>query len=183
VAPGRFIYCLVPASRADTLLEPLRAHFADDPHVTVLVERRKPEARQPHWIPGTEHPRRRAPAAERDLVRALPPRLRRDARHLRFVQRLEPVSARHQETTPTDLVHAIREGDAEAASELWWRFAERIQLRVRARLGEAAAATAERTVLGRILDELDDYDPHAKPLPAWLDDVVDRYALEVGTST
>jgi hypothetical protein len=93
------------------------------------------------------------------------------------------VSARHQETTPTDLVRAIREGDPEAASELWWRFAERIQLRVRARLGEAAIATAERTVLGRILDELDDYDPHATPLPAWLDDVVDRYALEVGTTT
>ena len=53
-------------------------------------------------------------------------------------------------------------------------------MRVRARLGEAAAATAERTVLGRILDELDDYDPHTRPLPAWLDDVVDRYAREAG---
>jgi hypothetical protein len=182
VPPGQFIFCLVPAARADTLLEPLREHFADDPHVTVLVERRKPETPQAQWIPGTEHPHRRAPAAERDLVRALPPRLRREARHLRFAQRLEPVSERHQETSTSDLVAAIRAGDPDAASELWWRFAERIQMRVRARLGETAAATAERTVLGRILDELEDYDPHARPLPAWLDDVVDRYALEAGAS-
>jgi hypothetical protein len=174
------MFCLVPAARADTLLEPLREHFADDPHVTVLVERRKPETPPAQWIPGTDHPHRRAPAAERDVVRALPSRLRREARHLRFVQRLEPVSERHQGTSTTDLVAAIRAGDPEAASELWWRFAERVQLRVRARLGEAAAATAERTVLGRILDELEDFDPHTRPLPAWIDDVVDRYARDMG---
>jgi hypothetical protein len=182
VAPRRFIFCLVPAARADALLEPLREHFADDPHVAVLVERRKPETQRTHWIPGTDHPHRRAPAAERDMIRALPPQLRRQARHLRFVQRLEPVSERHQGTSTMDLVAAIRAGDPDAASELWWRFAERIRMRVRARLGETAAATAERTVLGRILDELDDYDPDARPLPDWLDDVVDRYARDVGAA-
>jgi hypothetical protein len=182
VATTRFLFCLVPAGRADTLLAPLREHFADDPHVAVLVERRAPEAPRPAWIPGSEHPHRRAPAAERDVIRALPPQLRRQARHLRFVQRLEPVSERHQDTSTPDLVAAIRSGDPEAASELWWRTAERVSMRLRARLGETAAAAAERRVLGRILDELDDYDPHERPLAAWLDEVVDRYAAEVGTA-
>ena len=175
-------FCLVPAALADTLLEPLREHFADDPRVTVIVERRTPATPQAHWIPGTEQPHRRAPAAERDLLQALPARLRREAQHLRLVQRLEPVSTRHQETSANDLVAAIRAGDPEAASELWWRYAERIQFRVRARLGETAAENAERTVLGRILDEFDDYDPQSRSLAAWLDDVVDRYALEVSTT-
>jgi hypothetical protein len=182
VASTRFLFCLVPAARADALLEPLRAHFAEHPHVAVLVERRAPEVARPAWIPGGgSHPHRRAPAAERDVIRALPPQLRKQASHLRFVQRLEPVSERHQETSTTDLVTAIRSGDPEAASELWWRVAERVQMRLRARLGDSAAVTAERRMLGRILDELDDYQPEEHPLPAWLDGVVDRYAADVQT--
>ena len=180
VAPTRFLFCLVPAARADALLEPLRAHFADDPHVAVLVERRAPEVTRPAWIPGpgAKHPHRRAPAAERDVIRALPPQLRKQAHHLRFVQRLEPVSERHQDTSTHDLITAIQAGDPEAASELWWRIAERVQMRLGARLGHSAAATAERRILGRILDELDAYDPEEHPLPEWLDHVVDRYAAD-----
>jgi hypothetical protein len=182
VAPTRFLFCLVPAARAGNLLEPLREHFADDPHVAVLVERRAPDVARPAWVPGgNSHPHRRAPAAERDVIRALPPQLRKQASHLRFVQRLEPVSERHQDTSTPDLVTAIRSGDPEAASELWWRVAERVQMRLRARLGDTAAATAERRMLGRILDELDDYDQQEHPLPVWLDGVVDRYAAELQT--
>jgi hypothetical protein len=182
VAPRRFLFCLVPAAHADVLLEPLREHFAGDPHVAVLVERREPEAPRPHWVPGTDHPHRRAPAAERDVIRALPPRLRRQAQHLKFVQRLEPVSPRHQDTGTPDLIAAIRAGDPEAASELWWRVAERVQMRLRGRLGEVAGAHAELGVLGRILDELEDHDPRDRPFPAWLDEVVDRYARDVGAA-
>jgi hypothetical protein len=179
VASRPFLYCLVPAARADTLLEPLREHFAGDPHVAVLVERREPGSR-PHWMPGEDHPHRRAPAAERDVIRALPPGLRRQSRHLSFVQRLEPVSARHQDTSMPDLIAAIRAGDAEAASELWWRVAERVQMRLRARLDALAAANAEVSMLGRILDELEDHDPGDRPFLSWLDEVVDRYASDLG---
>ena len=38
VASTRFLFCLVPAARADTLLEPLREHFAEHPHVAVLSD-------------------------------------------------------------------------------------------------------------------------------------------------
>ena len=181
VAQRTFLYRLVPAARADALLEPLREHFSGDPHVAVLVERRAPSAPKPVWQPGDAPPHRRAPAAERDVVRALPAALRRQARHLKFVQRLEPVTERHQHTSLPDLLAAIRDGDPEAASELWWRYAERIQMRLRTRLGELAAATADHGVLGRILDELDDNDPGDRPFLPWLDEVVDRYAVDVSS--
>ena len=180
MAPRPYIFCIVPAARADELLEPLRAHFADDPHVGVLVERRRPEEAQARWVPGTDHPHRRAPAAERDAVRALPPPLRADARHLRFVQRLEPLGELHQDTGTEELIAAIHDGDPAAASELWWRSAERVHMRLRARLGDLVAEAAGRRVLGRILDELEDYDPKDQPFAAWLDQVVDRYAADAG---
>jgi len=53
-------------------------------------------------------------------------------------------------------------------------------MRLRARLGDAGAAPAERGVLGRILDELDDFDPEHQRFTTWLDQVVDRYASDVG---
>jgi hypothetical protein len=182
VPPRRFLYCLVPAARADALLEPLREHFSRDPHVAVLVERRAPAAPKARWVPGGDHPHRRAPAAERDVIRALPPQLRRQARHLKFVQRLEPVGERHQDTSLPDLLAAIRDGDPEAASELWWRYAERVQMRLRARLGDTVAATAGYGALGRILDELDDHGPGDRPFASWLDEVIDRYAADVGSA-
>ena len=118
VAPRPYIFCIVAAARADELLEPLREHFARDTNVGVLVERRKPETAE-RWVPGTDQPHRRAPAAERYVVRALPPALRAEARNLRFVQRLEPLSELHQDTSTLELVAAIRDGDPAAASELW----------------------------------------------------------------
>jgi hypothetical protein len=39
------IYCVVPAPLADELFDKLTAYYADDPHVTVIVDRRKSERR------------------------------------------------------------------------------------------------------------------------------------------
>jgi hypothetical protein len=54
------IYCVVPEELADELYEKLRAHYADDPNVTVIVDRRKAERRQPGDAPpeGTRRERR-----------------------------------------------------------------------------------------------------------------------------
>jgi hypothetical protein len=176
-----FLFCLVPRERADALVAPLREHFADDPRVEVLVERRAPDGQRRAVNPDARC-ERRAPVVARDIVRALPPVLRGEARHLRFVQRLEPVRGTHQDTGTAELVDQIRAGNPEAVSELWWRFFERVRLRLRLRLGDAVAChTAAREVVGRILDELDGYDSASQPLAAWLDMVVDRYAAEHGS--
>jgi hypothetical protein len=39
------IYCVVPAALADELFDKLTAYYADDPNVTVIVDRRKGERR------------------------------------------------------------------------------------------------------------------------------------------
>jgi hypothetical protein len=175
-----FIFCLVSRERADALLRPLREHFASDPRVAVLVERRAPDTRaRPAGLVGDHN--RRAPVVARDMVRALPPKLQGEIRHLRFVQRLEAVRGTHQDTGTAELVEQIRAGDPEAVTELWWRFFERVRFRLRLRLGGAAAETAPGEAFGRILDELDGYNSKTQPLVAWLDGVVDRYVAERAT--
>jgi len=172
-----FLFCLVPREQADALLEPLRAHFAQDPRIAVLVERRRAAGHRPppdargvrHW---------RAPVVERDILRELPPDLHHAAEHVRFVQRLEPVRPTHKDASSAELAEHVRNADADAVTELLWRFSERIRARVRLRLDDATTEQAAMEgALGRILDEFDQYDD-AQPLVAWLDAVVDRYAAE-----
>lgn len=40
------IYCVVPEALADELFEKLQTYYADDPNVTVIVDRRKAERRE-----------------------------------------------------------------------------------------------------------------------------------------
>jgi hypothetical protein len=173
-----YIFCLVPPHRAGELLAPLRRHYSGDAALEVLVERRKEES-GPRFLAPAEKRHRRAPVAERDLVGSLPPRLRGEAGALRFEQRLRPVGAAHQATPTDEVAVAVRDGDPDAASELWWRCNERVRMRLRARLGDVEGPRAERALLGRILDELATYDREpGRAFTAWLDDVVDRFAAE-----
>jgi hypothetical protein len=157
------------------LLPPLREHFAGEPLVAVVVERRTPNG-IPRFLDPVGQAHRRAPIAERDPVRALPPELRHEARHLRLVQRMEPLRRTYEDTAMADLMGKCLAGEPEAASELWWRVSERVLARLRLRLGQVAGEHAAREMLGRILDELSGYQAEREPLAAWLDAVVDRYA-------
>jgi hypothetical protein len=44
------IYCVVPEALADELYEKMVAHYADDPNVTVIVDRRKGSRRAPGGV-------------------------------------------------------------------------------------------------------------------------------------
>ena len=46
------IYCVVPQELADELYEKLRAYYADDPNVEVIIDRRKTERRGTGPAPG-----------------------------------------------------------------------------------------------------------------------------------
>jgi hypothetical protein len=171
-----FLFCLVPAKLADKLLAPLREHFADDPSVAVIVEQRDhaheqrpptPEGRR-HW---------RAPVARRDLLRALPPALHHQARHVQFVQRMEPLGRAYEGATTAELLRATRANDLAAVSEMWWRVSARVRARLRVRLGDDVAEKAAGEVLGHILDQLEGYDEE-QSLLAWIDELVDRSAIE-----
>jgi hypothetical protein len=171
------LICLVAAEQADALLLPLREHFAAEPLVAVLVERRtlNPDNRP---VDPAGRTNRRAPVAERDPVRALPPELRHEAPHLRLVQRMDPLRRTHEDTQTEDLVGKCLAMEPDAVSELWWRVSERVLARLGLRLGHLGAEGSTREVLGRILDELPNYEPKQGPLTAWLDTVVDRYAQD-----
>ena len=173
------IFCLVPPERADDLLAPLRRHFAGNRTLQVIVERRREEAPPPRFLAPAEQRHHRAPVAERDLAGSLPAQLRGEAGVLRFEQRMRPLGRVHQATPTDELAVAVRAGDPDAASELWWRCHERVRMRLRARLGDVEAAAAELALLGRILDALSTYQAEPdRPFTAWLDDVVDRFAAE-----
>ncbi len=41
------IYCVVPEELSDELYEKMKAYYADDPNVTVIIDRRKASRRAP----------------------------------------------------------------------------------------------------------------------------------------
>lgn len=173
-----FLFCLVAPERAEWLLPRLLEHFSEDPRVAVLVERRTGDRQSASsgMRPAADQ---RAPVVARDMVRALPPELQRESRHLRFVQRLEPVRETHAYARTDDLLDRMRAGDPEAVTEVWWRFHQRVRVRLRSRLGdEAAAGSAGPEVLGRLLDAIESDDPDPERLGVWIDGLVDRYVDE-----
>ena len=46
------IYCVVPEPLAEELYERLASYYDDDPNVTVIVDRRKKERREPGYTGG-----------------------------------------------------------------------------------------------------------------------------------
>jgi hypothetical protein len=52
------IYCVVPEALADELFEKLTRYYADDPNVTVIVERRKSSRRERGSSGGSRRERR-----------------------------------------------------------------------------------------------------------------------------
>ena len=114
---------------------PLRAHYRGDPDVEVIVDQRagewQPESRAVDERRGG-HDRRR-PAVPRDLARTLPPELCARAAKLRWEQRLRPVRRRLQDTPLDALLGLIADGDEDANSELYWRYAHRVRARLASR--------------------------------------------------
>ena len=170
------LFCLLDPRWA-IRLPALRAHFAADPGVAVLVERRMQNRLQHHPRP-VGPTRRRAPVAERDVAQALPAEMRGDARYLRLVQPLAPLRRTHENTDIVALVAKTVALEPEATSELWWRVSARVLARLAQASGRVPDASAAAAVLGRILDEAPGYDPAREPLTGWLDAVVDHFARD-----
>jgi hypothetical protein len=168
--PGK-VYCLVPPARADALMRPLKLHFARQPAVEVLIERRRGDA-----PPSPGSMTHRAPVAERDIALVLPPHLQSEAPHLRLIQPLVPVTRTHGDRDPASLITEALALDPEATSELCWRLSTLAQNRLAVDLGRAPTPADTRRLLGRILDQLPTYDPAAGSLPEWLNAILDGYA-------
>ena len=162
------IYCLVPEQLKEDLLGDLRAHYASDDRVRVIVDHRKGERRKS--IRGGLPSRSAAEDVEdrrtgRDRRRpvlprwfdALPPKLAERAEGVTFVQRMLPVTGQLTGAEVDEIVAAVRAGNAEAPTELYWRVYERIHSRLCVLLGDPGNADkGAPTGFGRVLDALED---------------------------
>src|SRR5687767_7583114 len=126
VATSASVYCLIPPDLADELLDPLREHFADDPAVDVIVDRRIRERRSgadrralmiaaPDVVQkrsGVDRRRRagrRAPQIPRHLE--LPAAATPHADRIRFAQRLPALSGGTVDLSMHELILRIQQGD------------------------------------------------------------------------
>lgn len=189
------VFCLLPADLSDELLEPLREHFAGDPSVDVIVDRRigqrrsgvdrrallvaPPELVQRRsGVERRERHDRRAPSVPRRLT--LPPEAEPHGARIRFLQRLPAVASHGVAALPLpDLVRRIQAGDdPEAATEFYWRLFERVYSRVRALQGRYSRPDEHMAGLfGVLLDRVGEWQPGgAVPFEDWLYAVVDEHA-------
>ena len=164
------VYCLVPAARAHELLTPLRAHYRSDPDVEVIVDRRSDEEPRP----GSD---RRRPVVPRELTGALPSELAAQAEHLRWEQRLRPVRRRLQDASLDALLNLIADGDDDAHSEVYWRYAIRVRARLARRVTDPGALDAAmRQTFGRVFDRVARVNPGSRSFDDYVADVADAVA-------
>lgn len=161
------IYCLVPERLKEELLGDLRAHYASDDRVHVIVDRRLGERRKsargglPSRSAAEDSEDRRSGRDRRRPVLprwfdALPPALAARAEGVRFVQRMLPVSGSLTGAGVEEIVAAVRAENPEAPTELYWRVYERIHSRLCVLLGNPEAADkAAPTAFGRVLDAIE----------------------------
>jgi hypothetical protein len=174
-------FCLVPEALADELLMPLRAHYRCDPEIEVLVDLRTGEWQSETRGVDEQHGGRdrRRPAVPRNLVATLPPGLWARAAELRWEQRLRPVRHRLQDTPLDALLGLIADGDDDANSELYWRYAHRVRARLASRrVDPRRLDTATRQAFGRLIDELVRADRVGRSFDAFVAAVADAVAAE-----
>lgn len=163
------VYCLIPADLAGDLHEPLRKHFAGDPSVRVVVERRgrerratadrrtgppagrgrsettppskaTAERRRVHALAGRRVGERRAPLIALEATPPLPRRARRHAGQLTFVERLEPSTEHAADLDTGRLVIRFQAGDPSAYSDIYLRYFDPVYAYVRVGLRDHHAA-------------------------------------------
>jgi RNA polymerase sigma-70 factor (ECF subfamily) len=177
--------------------ELLRRQFHDQPAIEVVVERRvrdrrsTGERRAGDALPGslaTDHRvirnlagrrvgERRAPLLE-ITAPMLPRKLRRFARDLVFVERLEPATQAAEDLDTSRLVLRIQAGERNLFAVLYTRYFDRVYSYMRALLHDAAdAEDATQQVFVSILEALPRYELRSQPFRAWLFTIVRNRAL------
>jgi RNA polymerase sigma-70 factor (ECF subfamily) len=189
---------LVPRTLAPRLHELLRRHFAQDPSIEVIVERRGDERRQPVarrsiQISSAQERRRirnqdgRRIAERRAVLlsattlepapRQLPRRARAHAAELRFMERLEPSGQKLEDQDTARLITRIQAGDKDAFALLYNRYFDRVYtyLRVTLRNSHEAEDATQQTFL-QLLQALERYE-HRGSFWSWLATIMRNRAL------
>jgi RNA polymerase sigma-70 factor (ECF subfamily) len=192
----RTIYCIVPADLADELHEPLREHFADDPHIEVVVDRRQgdrrsrskrredaiaeaaAERRRVRNVEGRRVGERRAQTASIEIPK-LPRKLREHADSLVFIERIEPADEHAEDLDTARLVVRFQAGDQAAFTDLYVRYFDRAYGYMRVVLKDPhEAEDATQQVFLSALEALPRYELRGKaPVRAWLFTIFRNHAV------
>jgi RNA polymerase sigma-70 factor (ECF subfamily) len=194
--PRAVTYCLVPRDLAAKLHDPLRKHFADDPSVEVVVERRRAEQRSAaerradegkrrserraiHNREGRRVGDRRATLVPFGAPAALPRKARPFADRLVWVERLEPSAEKMADLDSARLVIQFQAGDANAFGALYLRYFDRVYsyLQVVFRDDPHEAEDLTQQVFIRVMEALPRYERRAQPFRAWLFRIVRNLAI------
>ena len=180
-----FIYLLVPPHLEAATLSPLREHFAEDPLVEVIVERRtslmRPgiDNRILRDVDDLSRAERRAPTIPRGMP-PLPPHLAAYAPELQIRHRLPAVRSGLVDLTVEQVVERARSADPDAHTELIWRSSERVHQRMRLHVtDEPRLDGAVKGAFGHVFDSLDEFDPESSSYHSWLDRKVDEHAKQL----
>ena len=186
----RLVYCLVPEEAAPTLLEPLRAFYKEDDRVEVVVDRRMgprrtgADRREGVRLSDAENRReedRRQRADRR--CRQLPRRITAPPDELggplRWAERLVPLTTGLENADGAELASRLRNGDADASTELYWRVGEKVRARLEQLLGDAVIADAAvPAAVGRLIDALERETP-LSDFSGYVERHVDAFAAEL----
>jgi RNA polymerase sigma-70 factor, ECF subfamily len=191
------VFCQVPRRLVGEVHDQVRHHFADNPNVEVIVERRRGDRRS-----GKDRRRRDEPFEGEDRRRIrnvdgrrvgerravlvevkappLPEGLLPYVDGLVFVERLEPPSEHAEDLDSARLVTSFQSGDREAFASLYMRYYDRVYSYLRVLLKDAfEAEDGTQQVFTKVLEALPSYERRDRPLRAWLFTVVRNHGVEV----
>ena len=162
------LYCIVPRELSDAIVGPLQEHLGAY-GIRVIRERRGRDSAVSYEVR-----RQRALHLPRSMP-AFPPELAQYDGAFRLVQRMPSPGLTFADDTLEQVINAVRDGDAIAASELVWRMHARVATRLTHRLGADLANARSDEAMGAMLDRLDEFRGGADAdFHAWLDRVVDE---------
>ena len=191
-------YCLVPRDLAARVYDALCRHFADDPSIEVVIERRgsdrrEIQSRRARELPvGAERRKIRSVAGRRvgerrgSLVQVisptadqLPRRARSAAPRLAFVELVKPSAQQLEDEEARRLVVAFQGGDQGAFEELYLRYFNHVYtyLRVLFRDDVHEAEDLTQQAFTNVFAALDRYELRKQPFRAWLFVIVRNLAF------
>jgi RNA polymerase sigma-70 factor (ECF subfamily) len=204
--PRRLLYCLIPRDLAPRLHETLRRHFAPDPTIEVVVQRRTADRRAARnrrapdrqTAPATFGPPAHAPKQDSRRIRniagrrlgerraallavddgpPLPRKARAHAHRLTFVERLEPSTQQLEDQDAARLIMRIQSGDRDAFADLYMRYFDRVYSYLRLLLRDPhEAEDLAQQVFVSVLQALPRYE-HRRSFWVWLVVVLRNHAL------
>jgi hypothetical protein len=185
MAVGSNVYLLIPNALGDELLAPLRKHFADDPTVEVIVEKRTSERRAGidnrilRDLDRRKGDERRAQTIPRGLP-DLPAVAVPYADELRIIQRMTAVRPGLEDLPIEEIARLAVEGHPDAPTEIYWRSYERAYRRMAAHLNDQRAADkVMKRAFGFVFDRLASFDPVEDEFILWLDRAIDAFWLTI----